>query len=269
MYTTTLARPKSTNIPLYSFSDSESGILSFYVNNEGDIVDVDSSDDGVSIAPTTFGTSIRTPDIDSYLCVIYRKKEIVIQIGTPVKKVFMYIGEPKQTLSCSLYTLSGDTLFDGNLTEAKNGFYFVDVPYNYEIVVMIVEDQEYIVHTDVGDVASVESKSGVIKLQNNIWQLIAMPNSGGKVGEYFCDRLSSKYNTAPENLIEVCSAFMGKDNLFKSYIPSVTKKTTRNNFPLIHDDSGVKEVTAFWVKTKDMTSFVPDAENVTITWEWS
>jgi hypothetical protein len=108
--------------------------------------------------------------------------------------------------------------------------------------------------------------SGTINLQNNRWQLIAIPVQDVKVKEYFVDRLADKYGLQPEEMIEICNAFFGSDNLFRSYIPGVTNPDSANNFPLVYNDNGSLEVTGFWVKMKDLTGLVPDVNDIVFEW---
>jgi len=98
------------------------------------------------------------------------------------------------------------------------------------------------------------SCSGTIKIQNNAWQLIAIPRNVGNVKEYFVDRLATSYGVAPESLIDICNTYIGGEGRFRSYIPGVTNAATSNNFPLIYDDGVNREITGFWVKTFDFTA---------------
>jgi len=111
--------------------------------------------------------------------------------------------------------------------------------------------------------------SGTISLQNNRWQLIAIPVQEQNVKEYFVDRLAVKYNLAPKEMIEICNAFFGSDNLFRSYIPGVTNPNSPNNFPLVYNDNGNLEVTVFWVKLKDLSGIVPEPDNIVFDWSTS
>jgi hypothetical protein len=108
--------------------------------------------------------------------------------------------------------------------------------------------------------------SGTIKIQNNAWQLIAIPKEDSKVKEYFVDALSSKYNCEATDIIDICSCYFGDEDRFRSYIPGVTKPETSNNFPLIYTDDTNNEITGFWVKTKDFSSLL--SQNYLI-YEWN
>lgn len=111
---------------------------------------------------------------------------------------------------------------------------------------------------------------GTIKIQNNVWQMIAIPVRNVNIKEYFLDVLDSKIKVSDDtksvsDVIEVANCYLGNENQFRSYVPGFTNATSINNFPLVYNDEGNFEVTAFWIKTKNFTEFYDQD----LIFEWS
>lgn len=108
--------------------------------------------------------------------------------------------------------------------------------------------------TDPSKYASVnmDSLKGNILLQRGRWQLVTLPLVG-KIKDKFLLELENQAGVPYGDLIEVVSAYPGHINKFLSYIPGFTEDTDEENFDLIMDDNGNKEITAFWVKCKNWT----------------
>ena len=114
--------------------------------------------------------------------------------------------------------------------------------------------------------------AGSIKLNNNNWQLIAIPTDGKTVGDYFIPKVEAAIQAydstkTAADVIEVCSAYPGHINKFLSYIPGFTLNTSEHNFSLvIADGVDIKEVTGFWVKVKNYYTITGN-EDITIAWD--
>ena len=99
---------------------------------------------------------------------------------------------------------------------------------------------------------NIESLKGNILLQRGRWQLITLPLVG-KIKDKFLVELENQTGVPYGDLVEVVGAYPGHINKFLSYIPGFTQDTDVENFDLIMDDKGNKEITAFWVKCKEWT----------------
>lgn len=88
-----------------------------------------------------------------------------------------------------------------------------------------------------------------IILQPNRWQLIAIPEPTWKVKEDFLDKIASVTGKFASNSVIVVNTYFGSEDKFTSFVPDLTNPLSPSNFPLVYNDGGVQEVTAFWVKT--------------------
>jgi len=112
--------------------------------------------------------------------------------------------------------------------------------------------------------------TGRIRLNNNVWQLIAIPVQNKNVNDYFLSNIEAQLQTYDSNtditdVIEVVNAYPGHVDKFYSFVPGITNTASESNFPLTVDDGSIKEVTAFWVKMKDYYSIT---NNEDIIFEW-
>lgn len=260
-------KPKDTNIALYSFSDQEDNLTIIKLHNDGSYDNIPHAEPSYSLSDNLTSISIRTPDEDCILCMIYRGQPIVANVGLPLKKFIYYAVDGDVDIEYKhIKSTNGDTYSEGVLSQVDNGFYYLDIDIAEETSIVIVNEIPYLVKTQLEE-AEEEKTSGSIKIQNNVWQLIAIPREGAKVKEYFVDRLAAKYSVTPDELLESCNAFFGSENKFRSYIPGVTNPTTSNNFPLVYLDEGTREITGFWVKIKDLYDKINDIDDIYLDWE--
>jgi len=260
------SKPKDTNVAIYSFSDQEDTFISHKLLNDNTFVEIEHSPDSTEISENFTATSFHTPDEDCIVCSLYRGQPVCFNVGLPDRKFIYYAVNEGVDVSYVHMSGNGTEISSGIMSEAGNGFYYIPIETDNDFSFVIANGVPFLIKTSLSEVTVVET-SGTIKIQNNVWQLIAIPRSESKVKEYFCDRLADKYNANASDMIEVCSAFFGSENKFRSYIPGVTKATTSNNFPLIYSDDNSEEVTGFWVKTKELSGIVDDIDNITLSWE--
>ena len=114
--------------------------------------------------------------------------------------------------------------------------------------------------------------TGKIKLNNNVWQLIAIPVANKTVNEYFLNKVEAILKTYDTNLtsadaIETCNAYPGQLNKFLSFVPGFTSAASEHNFShVINDGININEVTAFWVKMKDYQTLT-NGDNIVVSWD--
>lgn len=105
----------------------------------------------------------------------------------------------------------------------------------------------------------------ILKLQSNVWQLVALPIKGGKVYEDVLMKLENQTGVGIADLVTLCTTYYGDENRYRAFAVGVTNPLSDNNFPLVYNDTGTEEVTAFWIRTKDFAAVgLPD----TIVLEW-
>ena len=113
--------------------------------------------------------------------------------------------------------------------------------------------------------------TGRIKLNNNVWQLIAIPVQAKNVHDYFLNNIEAQLQTYDgdktiSDAIEVVNAYMGHEDKFRSFVPGVTNTSSPSNFPLTVDDGTVKEIVGFWVKMKDYYA-ITNNEPIIFNWD--
>lgn len=218
-----------------------------------------------SIDTNLYSTDIVLPDYDCTLFILFKLEPIVISVGNPDKYFIYYAKNENETIPYEHIYNNGSAISSGNLTELISGFYCHKVE-GYSGSIVIVDDIPYEVKIPYN---TNKQNKGSIKIQNDVWQLISIPVKGVTVKEYFVDRLASKYSILPEDIVDICTAYFGDENRFRSYIPGITNPSTTNNFPLVYGDGLNLEITGFWVKTKDVTGLVPDINNIIFEWSSS
>ncbi|MEA3451590.1 MAG: hypothetical protein U9Q83_06760 [Bacteroidota bacterium] len=113
--------------------------------------------------------------------------------------------------------------------------------------------------------------NGRIKLNNNVWQLIAIPVEGHNINDYFLNDIQAQLQTFDDtkditDIVEVVNAYPGHLDKFLSFVPGVTSTASENNFTLMVDDGSIKEVVGFWVKIKDYHAITTDTD-IIFNWD--
>ena len=127
--------------------------------------------------------------------------------------------------------------------------------------------------------AVISKMSGMIEIESNVWQLIAIPIEFGfwdtvqnklvhdnatkaTIENYVLAQLSYKYGKPARDLVEVANAYYGDENEFRSYVPGHTPASSKDNFPLVYSDvdprGGItySEITGFWIKSKHNVNMI-------------
>ncbi len=211
-----------------------------------------------------YSTDITLPNEECTIVVLFKKQPIVIVTGG-VQTFFVYYRVAEGvSVPYKIKLNDGTDITDGELLEMEKGFYFLDIT-SYNDSIIVVDDNPFPIRLPYPAVQDC-SDAGTIKIESNVWQLVSIPVPGVRVKEYFVDRLASKYGLVDTDMVEICNAYFGDENKFRSYVPGVTNPLTDNNFPLVYTDSGNNEISGFWVKIKDLSGLVPDTDNVIFEW---
>ena len=241
--------------------------LVWELSNDGTYAQINYTPDIQDVDTNIYSTSITMPDHDCTLFLLFKNEPLVISVGSPDKFFVYYRVAAGQTVPYAHIADNGEEISSGDLAELTNGFYAHKVE-GYDESIMIVDNRPFPVRIPYTLSSDCET-SGNIKIEDNVWQLISIPVEGVKVKEYFVDRLAEKYSADPRDMISICTAYFGDEDRFRSYIPGVTNPSTSNNFPLVYTDAGHREITGFWVKTKDLSGVVPDVNDVVFDWSES
>lgn len=114
--------------------------------------------------------------------------------------------------------------------------------------------------------------SGYIQLEPG-WQIIATPVMYGywdntihnhihdnvtvaKFENYIYNQIVDLYGTGK---IEVANTYLGDNQFFWGYVPTVTPSNSPHNFQLVYTDGSYQEITGYWVKSLHST-------DMTIQW---
>ena len=206
---------------------------------------------------------ILTPDFDCFLFIVWNGNAEIVRVGNPSILAICYLKNLNLTTPYKHIDTNGNLLKSGVLTEIGQGFYYIN-PNSLDNKSFFYIDNKHLITLKlpypnldiVGD--------GSIKLNPNVWQLIAIPVQNEKVYEYFVKQLEDKTGESEENILEVCNCYFGQEDKFRSYVPAVTNRLSSNNFPLSITDGIHSEITAFWVKMRDYTTFY----NQDLIFEW-
>ena len=259
---------KSTGelVTLYSKTEIISNeCLIWQLNADGSFSSVSYTPTITEVTPSLFSTDYTLPDVPCTIVVLFKKQPIVISVGDTDRMFVYYRVEEGQDVPYSIITSNGSEADNGLLNELSGGFYFKNIM-PYDETTIFVDGKPYPIRLPYPGPSIEQPIYGSIKIQNNVWQLVSIPREGSKVKEYFVDALALKYSAQASDMIEICTAYFGDENKFRSYVPGVTNPLTANNFPLIYTDGASKEITGFWIKTKDMTGIVPDVTNIVFDW---
>jgi len=96
--------------------------------------------------------------------------------------------------------------------------------------------------------------AGTIILQPNRFQMVAIPVPGLKVKEYFLDKVAEIIGDDASTVIELVKSYPSSDvseKKFQVFVPDLTNPDSSTNFELMQIDGDAKEITAFYVKTKE------------------
>lgn len=103
-----------------------------------------------------------------------------------------------------------------------------------------------------GTGGSAGALKGTLRLQFGGFQLVALPVNK-KVSD-LVDLIALKTNKLDSEVVEVCNAAPGLNTdvgIMYNYVPGFTNKLSTDNFDLIMSDSGIKEITGFWIQMKE------------------
>jgi hypothetical protein len=110
------------------------------------------------------------------------------------------------------------------------------------------------IYSGYGD-TSTSSLGGEIQIEEDRWQMITIPviygswnasvhqivNDGQTIAtikNYVFDQIADIMGGPVENYIASAHTYIGDNNYFYNYIPSVTNPLSSHNFPLAYDDEG-------------------------------
>jgi len=199
--------------------------------------------------------------------VIYKSldKVIFIRVGDPPIMLLTY--KPKST-RYKYYDSNMELIDEGDLVEIVEDIYGVSINYINESY-MVIDDKKVTAMIPSILLSNDTLQDGKILLNNNSWQLIAIPVRDVNVKDYFIDEIDRIIKTyddtkSVDDVIVRVSSCPGHLDNFLTYVVGKTPYSNQGNFDLVMEDNNVQEITAFWVKVKDYKKITKED----IVYEW-
>lgn len=211
---------------------------------------------------------ITTPDVDCVVFLKYGNNAEFIIVGSPPRYYLLHYNNIDNiTLDYVHYNLNSEVITNGTLDSLGDDFYVTGIQ-NIEPSFFSVLGNISTVTNDLSNV--IGSSSGEVLLDNNEWQLIAIPVKEVKVKEYLLDQIDTIIKTydntkSAADVVERVSAYPGGVGKFLTFIPEVTPVTTENNFQLVYTVGLIDEITAFWIKMRDYKT-ITNGDDIIINW---
>lgn len=275
MITKILHKKIGDTIKVYCVLESNSTpVLEAIILDDNSLVsDIDTSNVEISeIFPGLFFATIPLQEVSSgYVLGVFGGGSFCVSMEATIPRVFFFNANQvdllSETLGFTILDNRGSIMQMGTLGSIDTNFYQIVLgqgAVDADQFLVVLSSYDSISINSISDANNTNVPSrGTILLNSNVWQQIAIPVYDKNIKEEFCDRLAVKYNTDASNIIEICTAYFGSENKFRSYIPDVTSPNSSNNFPLIFTDRDSFEISGVWVKMKDLSSF-----GGTLLYEW-
>jgi len=243
------------------YGDTEIQFSMYKLSGTDDAIDITPNSDLITIGDHIKKQEVTMPNED---CIVVFKNGIhstIVRVGDPAVEIIYVDRTNKTSVNLVRNTIDGNEIESGNMiNRGHNMFTYVPSDSQYSTI----EIDGVLGILDVPYTVECKGNSGTIRLQRGVWQLIAINREDAKVAEYLCDRLAEQENVDASDLIEVVNTYRGSDNKFLSYVPGVTSKASINNFTLVYNDDGNKEIAGVWVKAKAWTH---TSDDLVISWD--
>jgi len=262
-------RDRGETVDIFAQTNKPDSLTMFKIKEDDTMEQVDMT--GVPIV--TLGSNLRKatvtlPGEHSTVVSFLNDEPIFARVGAPKIRFTFFAGKNQTGLTIPFERIdqtSGGIIESGNLSEFGQGLYGFNPNSTGD---SIIKCKGLVFPLRVPYVTDSAGLQGAIYLQKNAWMMLAVPKENAKVYEDFIQPIVTQSGIAQEDLFEVLNAYPytegpnGSERQFLSFVPNVTNPASSNNFQLIYEDSnGEKEISGFWVKTKDYAGPV-------ITYNW-
>ncbi len=261
-------KDRGESVDIFAQTNRPNSLRMFKITDDEAVTEVDVSSSTIN----TLGANLRKstvtlPNENSTVVAFLNDEFIPMRVGTPKIRFTFFAGRNKTGETIPFERVNqtdGSVIESGNLTEYGNGLYGF-VPNSTGDSIIKVRGLVFPLRVPyLSDAAGLQ---GSIYLQKNAWMMLACPiGTNAKIYEDFIQPIVNQSGVAQEDLFEVLNAYPYIDTQnreFLSFVPNVTNPASKNNFQLIYEDeNSEKEITGFWVKTKDYPGDV-------ITFNWT
>jgi hypothetical protein len=238
-------KAKGENIDIFFYGANENKFKLYKINNDKIMSEITPTVNISSIGNDTYKQNVTLPDEDCIVFSLFNNEPIFLRVGNPTLRVYVYF-PIEQTVPYERYEDNGSLIESGNMEYLDNGVYcFTPSDIEYSII-NIMGNQ---ITLDVPYSESIES-SGTIVINNNTWNNIAINVEDMRVSDFI--------NEIGSDNVEIANAF--NNGAYQNFIVGVTNIGSSNDFYLVRDDNGTKEIQPFLLKVKNIGN--------DITYEW-
>jgi len=260
-------RDKGETVDLFAQTSNADSFKLLQIDEDDVITDITPSSQTINTISTNLKkTTVTLPNVNSTVVALLNKEPIFMRVGSPKIRFTFYAGENALGLTIPYEMIDqddGSIIESGNLIEFTDGFYGFNPATTGDAIIKV---KNLVFPLRVPYVTDSAGMSGSIYLQKNAWMMLACPiGTSAKIYEDFISVLENQTGLAAADMFEVFNAYPyidGQNREFLSFVPGVTNPASKSNFNLIYEDTnGEKEITGFWVKTKDY-----DGDVITFNW---
>jgi hypothetical protein len=259
-------KDKGETVDIFANSNQPNSLSVYKLDETDTLTDITPGSPTIdTLGPNLRKTTLTLPNEDCTVCAILNGQSVFMRVGVPKIRFTFYTGSTGETIAFNrVNQVDGGSIESGNLTDYGYGIYGFNPSTTGESIIVI--DGKYYYPLRVPYTSDAAGMRGSIYLQKNAWMMLAVPKEGAKIYEDFINPIESLTGQAGNQIFEVLNAYPYIDSQnreFLSFVPGVTNVLSKNNFQLIYEDqSGEKEITGFWCKTKDYSGD-------TITYNWN
>jgi len=262
-------KDRGESVDIFAQTTKADSLKMFKIKEDDSMEEIDVSDSTVDTISTNLKkASVTLPDENATVVAFLNEEPVFMRVGAPKIRFTFYAGKDQTGLTIPYDMVNqtdGDTIESGNLTEFGEGLYGFN-PENTGDA--IIKCKGLVFPLRVPYVVDSAGMTGSIYLQKNAWMMLAVPKENAKIYEDFIKPIEDQSGLDATEIFEVFNAYPftegpnGSSRQFLSFVPGVTNPASSNNFQMIYEDSnGEKEISGFWVKTKDYSGD-------TITYNW-
>jgi len=252
-------KDRGESVDIFAQSNKPNSLTMFKITENDTMVDITPASPVINtLGGNLRKSSITLPNEHATVVSFLNQEPVFMRVGAPKIRFTFFAGHGNtgETIPYEMVNQTdGSSIESGNLMEYGHGLYGFN-PVNTGDA--IIKCKGLVFPLRVPYTVDAAGMQGSIYLQKNAWMMLAVPKENAKIYEDFILPIVTESGVAQEDLFEVFNAYPytegpnGSSRQFLSYVPNVTNPASSNNFQLIYEDSnGEKEISGFWVKTKD------------------
>lgn len=220
------------------------------------------------ISSDLYRADFTTPDYDSYLCLLWDSFSMVLRVGNPGYRAFIFTGETGKSIQYERLSITDGSVINTGTAE-EHGFGFYSIPLT--TINSVIRFDNGVVETFKipykGETAGTSFR-GTIEIEPG-WQMISIPVQYGyfdktsgtlvhdgttvaRIKNYVMDQIEYITGLPAQSVITAANTYVGDNQFFYNYVPGVTDENSDHNFPLVYFDDNKQslEVTAFFIHNK-------------------